>query len=54
MRALEIAASAQAGDAMRQTRENLVVEMGEIARVNPMAAAVRDEEGFQKLKAMAA
>lgn len=55
MRSLTIAASAQQeGEAITQVRENLVIEMGEVMVVDPIASAVRDEEGFNELKAMVA
>lgn len=54
IRALTVASSTQASEMLKQTRENLVVEMGEVAKISPVISAVRDEQGFQKLKAMAA
>lgn len=52
IRALTVVSSAQATEAIRQTRESLVVEMGEVMKLDPIASAVRDENGFQDLKAM--
>lgn len=52
MRSLTVVTSAQSTEAMRQTRENLVVELGDVMKIDPIAGAIRDEQGFQELKAM--
>lgn len=52
IRNLTVVSSAQATDAIRQTRENLAVELGEVVKIDPVASAVRDEQGFAELKAM--
>lgn len=52
IRALTVASSAQAGEAVRSTRDNLVIEMGDVVKIDPIAGAERDEQGFQELKAM--
>lgn len=52
MRSLSIASASQAGEAIRQTREHLVVEMGEVVKLDPIAIAVRDTTGFEELRSM--
>lgn len=52
MRSLTVASSASSGDAIRQTRENLVVEIGEVIKLDPIATAVRDQVGFEELRKM--
>ena len=53
LRTLQVSASVQQqGEAMTQTRENLVVELGEVMVLDPIASAVRDQAGFNELKAM--
>lgn len=56
MRALTIAVNGNAGaQAAQDYRQRLVIEVGTVVKLedNPVALAVRDEEGFAELKAMA-
>lgn len=52
IRSLTVVSSAQASEAVKQVRETLVIEMGDVVKIDPIAGAVRDEQGFQDLKAM--
>lgn len=54
IRALTIAANAQSAEGYREIRENLVIEMGEVAKVDPIQSATRDEDATQKLRALMA
>jgi len=54
VRALMIANCSQAQDATVELRSSLITELGTIMKVDPIASAVRDVEGFNELKAMAA
>lgn len=53
LRAHMVFLSAQSTKPM-ELRQNLVVEMGQVAQHDPIANAVRDEEGVKQLKALAA
>ena len=52
VRTLNLYASAQNTDEYKKTHQNLVVEMGETVKLDPIASAERDEVGFQELKSM--
>ena len=53
LRTLQVASSAQQqGEAISHIRENLVIELGEVVVMDPIASAVRDQDGFNELKAM--
>lgn len=55
MRALTVAVSGQGTEAAQAHRQNLILEVGTIAKLNvdPMRDAQRDEVGFQQLRDMA-
>lgn len=59
IRALTVAVLSQGGDAAKDHRERLVLEVGTVVKQDSdpgrqaMREAVRDEEGFAELKAMA-
>jgi len=55
MRALTVAVSGQGSEAAQSHRQNLIKEVGTIAKlvVDPMRDAMRDEVGFAQLREMA-
>jgi len=53
MRSFRVEAMSQGTtEAIREFQESLVVEMGEVVKVDPIISAVRDQAGFNELKAM--
>ena len=53
MRSLQVAMNAQSAEGSREFLDHLKIELGDVMKVDPIQSAVRDEEGFQKLKALA-
>lgn len=54
LRGLTVANASQSSESAIKTRENLIIEMGEPVRMNPLALldTERDEEGIQELKSL--